>query len=176
MNKNNNQKQQTNNLVWAGTIVNTHSLHGEVRVLTNNIDSKAWATNQTVYYETKKGFQALLITKTRPHKNFMLVKFQNLNFIDQVIFLKGERLYVEKDILEEDNFYYEDVIGYQVYENNQLVGTIVSYFDQKAYYSFEVKTPKKTIINIPILDEIIVGIDHQNQRLEIEFLKNQYEA
>ena len=106
----------------------------------------------------------------------MLVKFQNLNFIDQVIFLKGERLYVEKDILEEDNFYYEDVIGYQVYENNQLVGTIVSYFDQKAYYSFEVKTPKKTIINIPILDEIIVGIDHQNQRLEIEFLKNQYEA
>ncbi len=176
MSKNNKQNLQANNLVWAGTIVNTHALNGEVRVLTNNLDSQAWKTNATVYYETKTGFQPLIIKSTRLHKNFLLIKFKDLNFIDQVLFLKGERIYVEKELLEDNDFYYEDVIGYRVYEANQLVGTIVAYFDQKAYYSFEVKTPKDNIINIPILDEIIVGVDHQNQRLEIDFLANQYEA
>ncbi len=174
MSKNNNQNQQINNLIWAGTIVNTHALNGELRVLTNNIDSKAWNPKQIVYYQLEQDFKPLTIKQIRFHKNFLLLKFENLNFIDQVMFLKGKRLYVEKQMLDADDFYYEDVIGYQVYENNQLVGTIVGYFDQKAYYSFEVKTLNDAIINIPILDEIIIGVNHQKQRLEIDFLANQY--
>ncbi len=161
MNQNTNQKQ--NNLLWFGTIVNTHGLKGEVRVLTNS-DNVENIKKDTLFY--LENDEQLIVSESRRHKNFLLLKFKNLNSINDVEKFKNSKLFISRDDLDKNEFYYSDLIDFNAIdlEKNNF-GKIINFFDQKAYYSYEIKTIEGRSINIPILDEFIQDIDYEKEEV-----------
>ncbi len=164
------------NLIWIGTIVNTHSLKGEVRVLTNSEIEDRYQPGQKVYYlDSNNEYQELEVISSRIHKSFVLLKFSQYENINEVLFLKNKKLFANKLASSQEELYYEDLLGFLVYENEVLLGKVESYFDQKAYHSLEVVNDDNLRINIPILDDIVTKIDFDKKRIIISFLKGNYE-
>ncbi len=169
-----NQSKQ-NNLVNIGTIVNTHALRGEVRIFTDSIVEERFYKGAKLYYYQLDQLKELEVETSRIHKNFVLVKFKNLNSINDVEFLKGTKIYGEYIELDDQEFYYNEVVDFEVYENNILIGKVFDFLNQNAYDSFLIKTVSGKNINIPVLDEIIENVDKKNKRIDVNYLDNQYE-
>ena len=115
------------------------------------------------------------IVSARLHKSFVLLKFFELENINEVLFLKTKKIYAEKLTSSQEELYYEDLINFLVYENDVLLGKVESYFDQKAYHSLEIVNQDNLRINIPILNDIITNIDFKTKEITISFLKGNYD-
>lgn len=156
------QKQKAkkqNNLIWLGTIVNTHGLKGEVRILTNSNDiAKSFAIGTEIFLEKK---QKLIIKSYRSHRNFVLVFFENINSIEESEKLKGKKIYRISTLNPAEEFYLKDLINATVINNNeQEIGIVVDLLHQVAYDSIIVKLKTNNkIINIPLIDQFFIDFD-----------------
>ena len=85
--------------IKIGTIVNTHALKGEVRIISNfEYKNRIFKPNTEVYigqFKTKE-----VIETYRPHKQFDMVKFVGIDYINDVLKYKGEVVYIEEDSLK----------------------------------------------------------------------------
>lgn len=75
--------------------------------------------------------KALTVTSYRTHKGFHMLKFEGIENINDIEYLKGAVLYQERDHedieLEENEFYYSDIIGCTVFDDKQQpIGRITS--------------------------------------------------
>ena len=167
-----NQKQN-NNLVWLGTIVNTHGLKGEVRILSNTDDLELrFKPGSSVYLANG---EELKIKSYRLHKKFILVFFDSFNHINDVEKFKSQEIYTDKLETEIVDFYYKDLIGYLAMDQNKKeIGKIENYFDQGPYYSFLIKLNTKGTINFPIIDEFVGEINNKNKVIVFNVDINDY--
>ncbi len=169
-------QNKKNNFVEIGKIVNTHSLRGEVRILSDSLIEERFHKDNIIFYWDKDNqLKELKIESARPHKNFILLKFYFLDSINEVEFLKNTIIFGNKEKLDIDEFYFQDIIGYEVFENNIYVGKIIDFLNQKIYDSFLIETSNKKTINIPILDNFIEKVDKKTQKIFIKYLDNNYE-
>ncbi|NOQ50240.1 MAG: 16S rRNA processing protein RimM [Mycoplasmataceae bacterium] len=168
MNKNqnknqNNNQNQSNNLVWAGTLVNTHGIKGELRLLTNstNIDDEFKIGTKIIVEDNE-----YTIAKMRKHKSFVLLTFENITNINEVISLKNKKLYLYKN---ETDVYLTDFIGYDVInQDNIKIGIVNSFLNQGSYESIEVMLKNKKITNIPFINEFIIKIIEKDKKLIVK--------
>ncbi|MFA6800917.1 MAG: ribosome maturation factor RimM [Acholeplasmataceae bacterium] len=144
-----------------GKIVNTHGIKGEVNIY-NLSDFNRFVTNETIYVEQpNQTYKALIIERVRPHKNILIVKFKTIDDINDVLPYKGLFVYADKknEIIEDDEYYYDDLIDKEVYlENNKFVGTVLSVVEVPQGYLLEIKTKDKVAL-IPFRNEFIISID-----------------
>ncbi len=161
-----------NNLLWIGTIVNTHGLKGELKILSNSDQvEKQFAVGKILYTE-KEQFE---ITTMRLHKNFVLLTFKDFKDINEVEYLKGTEIYVFKN---EEETYLIDLIGYKVInQNKDLIGTVDSFFEIGSYESMRILLATKETTNIPFLDQFIIEIKKEEKEIlvdvPVEFYKNE---
>ena len=85
--------------IKVGTIVNTHALKGEVRIISNfEYKDKVFKINNTLYIGMSKSEE--VIETYRVHKNFDMVKFKGIDNITDVLKYKGSAVYVNIDDLK----------------------------------------------------------------------------
>ena len=110
----------------VGKIVNTQGLQGELRVLsvTDFSEERFKKGSKLSIFDDKNQFvMEVEIASHRKQKNFDIVKFKGLYHINDVEKYKGCSLKVaEEDLadLEEDEFYYHEIIGLDVYEGDRI--------------------------------------------------------
>ena len=149
--------------IYAGKIVNTHGIKGEVRILSNFSDKLVFNKGNIIY--VGKNHEALEITSYRVHKNYDMVTFKNINDINDVLKYKGLDVYVTNDINT-----VESLLGYEVYTDH-LVGHVDDILYGAKYSILKVKTSM-----IPYIDEFILKVDKENKKIyikEIEGLINE---
>ncbi len=161
-------------LLWLGTIVNTHGLKGELKILSNSDDiEKRFSKNNKIYLNEKDFF---IIESYRWNKKFILLKLKNINNIDDAEKLKSKKIYtkINKENEEEVEFYYYELIGYNAIDlNEKHIGKIVDYFDQKSYYSYLIEKNKKTT-NIPIIENLLEYVDKEKKEVKFKIIKEEY--
>ena len=140
------------NYICVGRIVNTHALKGEVRIISN------FEFKEKVF---KKGFKLYIgqfkneeeIETYRVHKQFDMVKFVGIDYINDVIKYKGMDVYVLKsDLNLEDEFY-----GMKVYSNSKEVGIISQYRNDNGNKMIRINDKF-----IPYNKDFITKIDKKN--------------
>lgn len=108
-----------------GKIVNTHGIKGELRLLSKfELKEKVFKKNMQIYIGRDKEKQ--VISTYRKHKCFDMITLDGFDNINQVLKYKGALVYVLKeDIIFSDNEYLdEDLIGIDVYSNENLIGKV----------------------------------------------------
>jgi len=93
----------------AGKIVNTHGIHGEVRI-EPWADSPAFLANiNTLYIDGNP----VKIISSRIHKSFLLVTLDGVSDVDHAIRLKNKVVYISRDDikLEDGRHFIVDLIG-----------------------------------------------------------------
>ncbi|WP_373279808.1 ribosome maturation factor RimM [Lactococcus fujiensis] len=120
----------------VGTIVNTQGLQGEVRVMpTTDFPEARFAKNSelTLFDDKDLKIRELKVKSGKSYKNMYLVKFFGFDHINDVEKFKGMSLKVSEDKLtdlDDGEFYYHEIIGLEVYENDSLVGQISEIYNQ----------------------------------------------
>ena len=103
------------NLLQVGEILDTHGLRGEVKVFPTTDDPGRYDYLEDVILEDKSGKQiTLVVEKVRYFKNLVIVKFKDLDNINDVEQYKKCNLYVTLENaveLEDDDYFVADLIG-----------------------------------------------------------------
>jgi len=114
--------------IYIGKIVNTHALKGEVRLISNfEFKEKVFVPGNTLYmghYKTPEKIETY-----RKHKQFDMIKFVGIDYINDVLKYKGDGVYVTEESLElkDDEILISELKGMKIYNNDILVGEIEEY-------------------------------------------------
>ncbi len=156
------------NYIYIGDIVNTHGLKGEVRIISEFKFKDSVFKKDMKFYIGKEKKEEVVSTY-RKHKEYDMVTFNTKDYIDDVIIYKGEPVYVNRDDLVYDGYLDEDLIGLDVYCNNENIGHVDSILRTNAHEILVVQNGCKHMI--PNVDEFIENVDLSNRRLDIKYMK-----
>ena len=158
----------------VGKIVNTQGLQGEMRVLsvTDFAEERFKKGNTLPLFDKKDQFvMDVEIASHRKVKNFDIIKFKGMYHINAIEKFRDFSLKVaEEDLsdLEEGEFYYHEIIGLEVYENDVLLGTIKEILQPGANDVWVVKRKGKRDLLLPYIPPVVLGIDIEQGRVDVE--------
>ena len=98
-----------------------------------------------------------------------MVKFTDINDINDAIIFKGDEVYVKREDLDIDGYVDEDIIGLKVYDDDKLIGKVSSIIKNKQEI-LVVKNRNKNYL-IPFVAEFIKNIDLDNKVLNINVIE-----
>lgn len=153
-----------NNYVCIGKIVNTHGIKGELRILSDfEYKDKIFKNNVSLYVGSLK--KEYVINSYRHHKIFEMVTFKGYNNINEVLELKGQLVYINRSILKinEDDYLLNDLIGMEVFDNDELLGVVKDYYLDNGNTLLEIKGKK--IFYIPLKSDYIKNVDVKNKKI-----------
>lgn len=166
----------------VGKIAKPHGLKGEVRVLaTTDFPDERFAEGNTLYLQRSKGEAPipLVIETRRRHKQFELLRFEGYPNINDVESWKGARLKVPEDelvSLEEDEFYYHEIIGCLVVtEEGEELGKIKEILETGANDVWVVKRTGGKDLLIPFIDEVVKEINVDEKLVKIHVMEGLFE-
>ena len=158
----------------VGKIVNTQGLQGEMRVLsvTDFAEERFKKGNKLALFDKKDQFvMDVEIASHRKAKNFDIIKFKGMYHINDIEKFRAFSLKVaEEDLsdLEDGEFYYHEIIGLEVYENDVLLGTIKEILQPGANDVWVVKRKGKRDLLLPYIPPVVLGIDIEQGRVDVE--------
>ena len=153
--------------VYIGKIVNTHGIKGEVRILSNfEMIPKVFQKGMTFYIGKKK--EAKVVTSCRHHKVFEMVTFEGIDNINDVLYMKGLNVFVNREDLnlQPGEYLDQDLIGFHIYMDGEEKGTITEIREStKNHKLFIVKTKEKKVY-APYERELLEKVDLVNKRID----------
>ena len=164
------------NRLEAGKIINTHGLRGEVKVVTWTDYPEDFEDIDFVWVKRKTGEERLDIKNIKYQKNNLIVKFAQINSIEEAETYKNLILLVDRDQmpeLPEGVHYIVDLIGLKVYDvdSGEFLGEIADVFETGANQVYDVKREGKKNLLLPVIDEVVKSIDVENGRVEVHVLE-----
>ncbi|MCL2677081.1 MAG: ribosome maturation factor RimM [Streptococcaceae bacterium] len=160
----------------VGTIVNTQGLQGEVRVIAvTDFAEERFAKGSVLSLFDKENhfIEELKVKSSRKQKNFYIVKFEGLYHINQVEKFKSYTLKIAEENLSdlsEDEFYYHEIIGLEVYENDRLIGQISEILQPGANDVWVVKRKGKRDLLLPYIPSVVLKVDVLHSRIDVEIM------
>lgn len=157
------------NLIYIGEIVNTHGIKGEVRLISDfKYKEQTFKQGQKIY--VGKRHEELVINSYRKHKNYDMLTFEGIDNINDVIMYKGDSVYIDRDSIQIDGYFDEDIIGLDVYDKETKIGKVEQILKNKAHDILVVQGEKNKHL-IPYLSEYVEKIDLDNNRMNIKVIK-----
>ena len=159
--------------VSVGKIVNFHGIKGEAKVGCSKNQQDFFMSLDTVYLKDNDKYTPLSISYAKPHKNLMLVKFDGINSINDLLEYKGCLLFVDEDVirdtLDEDEFLIDELVGLEVFDikNGEKLGFVIGVSNNGATDLISIKTNSKKISLVPFVKAIVPVVDIKNKRIEI---------
>ncbi|MBP1851910.1 ribosome maturation factor RimM [Rhizobium halophytocola] len=159
------------NPILMATVGAVQGLRGEVRV-------KAFTGDPTALgdYGNLKALDGRIfeILEIREAKTVAIVRFRGINDRNAAEALNGLELYIERDSLpddelDDDEFYYTDLEGLDVYDDEgNHYGSVTGVFDFGAGDLLELKGPGRRPVLIPFSEAAVLEIDIEDGRLVID--------
>ena len=156
-------------MLKIGKILGTHGLKGELKVRSySDFSDQRFVVGNVIYIDQNP----FVIQTVRMHKGNYLVSFKDMQDINLVEKYIGLYVYGLKDDIEldEGEYFYEDLIGCDVYNYQNYLGKVIKISNNGAHDILVIKTNEKKI-SIPYVDAFIKNEDIDNQRIDVELIK-----
>lgn len=163
---------QKSNCFELGYIVKSHGLDGKVQAFFDVEDPSLYSNIDSVFLEQKGSLVPYFIQNivTFDGERF-LIKFEDINHKDEGILLKGCKLFLPLTMLpelEDDTFYFHDVIGFEVSDVQKgAIGVVKEFVDAGPQTIMIVTLGEKEIL-IPFHDDFFKEIDHNKKAITMD--------
>lgn len=160
-----------------GRVNNTHGLKGEVKVALwcDSIDFVKQLKN---VYLDNRGEKSLTLVSARTQKNAGILRFSEINTIEQAEELKGKILYCDRSEakIDENSYFLADVIGCYVVDvdTEEEYGKIVDVQNYGSCDIYDVESWGKHTL-IPAIDEIVKEVNTEYQVVRIKPMKGLFD-
>ena len=161
--------------IEIGIVNNTHGVRGELKVIPLTDDMKRYEKLKEVFVEDSTGKRTLYsIKNVKFFKKLVILAFQGIDDIDKAQKLKGSKIVIHrKDAVElpEDTYFICDLIGCEVYEDNNLLGKVKDVFPTGSNDVYVVKDDEGREILIPAIGHVVLNVDIINSRIDVKLPK-----
>ena len=154
-----------------GHISNTHGLRGEMKVRPFTESQKRYEELKKVLINIKDEFKEFEIESVRYQKDIVLLKLKGIDDIDAAEKLKNHYISIPRENaknLSNDEYFIADLIGSEIFENEELVGILDDIFTAGASDVYVVKRKGKKDLLLPALKSIIKKVDVSNKRIDVD--------
>ncbi|MBQ8936276.1 MAG: 16S rRNA processing protein RimM [Bacteroidaceae bacterium] len=101
--------------------------------------------------------------------NVALLKFEDIDSADDARRIVGTEVYFPKDLtpedIDEEELEWQHFTGFEVWQDDSLLGTVTSVLDQTANVLLVVTTPDDRELLIPAHEDFVLEADHRQRRL-----------
>lgn len=110
--------------MFIGKYINTHGIKGEIKI-SSDIDHKEQIFKKgNILFIGEKKFT---ISQYRVHKNLDMITFEEINNINEILELKGKNVFIDRDSLDKDIIFYDDLIDKKLIIDGKIVGKVLDY-------------------------------------------------
>jgi 16S rRNA processing protein RimM len=160
------------NTITIGRIIGTHGLKGTLKIksFTDFIEER-YQKGAKLFIAFKDELIPVTVTSFRSHKGVELVDVKEYKHINEVEKFKGAYVVIDEEAredLEEDAYYYNELIGLEVYAEG-LLGVVSDIRELPQGELLEVKTKEKTVL-IPFRKEFVVKVDMEGKRIDVDLV------
>jgi 16S rRNA processing protein RimM len=158
-----------------GKIVNTHGVKGEVKVIPLTDNPERYSKLKSVYIESPSGLLEYHLSGVKYLKNFVIVKFEEVEGMDAAEALKDKVLKIDRANavkLPKNSFFICDLIGCEVIEaNGTVLGKLKDILQTGSNDVYTVVDENKREILIPALKSVVNEISIENKRITVTLPK-----
>lgn len=164
------------NLVSIGKILNFHGIKGEVKVGFTKGREDFLENLKKVFVIISDKQISLTVDTVRFHKQFALIKFNEINSINDAEIYKGADIYVNRseivEYLSEDEYLISDLIGIEVFSSDdEKIGMVTEVGNNNAGELLQIKDGSGNFHLVPFVKEIVPVVDLKNGRIVINNIK-----
>lgn len=161
---------QIKDCYYLGTITKAHGYKGELNVHLDTDEPQAYKNLESIFIEKNGLLVPFFLKKSQLHKgNHLRILIEDFEDPNALI---GRDVYLPLSSLpklDENKFYYHDILGFQVLSsNNELIGDIQNVRDTTSQDLFEINSPDGKEILIPVIDQWILDVDHNKKTIKLE--------
>lgn len=157
-------------MIKFGTILKPVGLKGEVRVFSDS---------DFLEERLKKGHQfitsknVLTVQKASIDSNVHKVKFMEINSIEEAEKFRQIDLMLESlddALLAEDEFYIQDLLDCEVYQEQEYLGKVIEVLEQVAHPVLRIGSVEDSFL-VPFNHQFVPEIDLDNKRINVELIE-----
>lgn len=164
-----------NKLVSVAKILNFHGIKGEAKVGYSKQNYEFIRTLESAYINFNEEYIPVTVLSVKFNNKCAIMKFKEINSIDELMEYKGCSLYVEEDVLkgslDEDEFLTSDLVGMEIFADDNKLAVVVGVSNNGGTDLLAVKTASGRVSYIPFVKDICKEIEFDNNRIIIENLE-----
>ena len=161
-------------ILQVGVISSTHGIRGEVKVYPTTDDPARFKKLRQVILDTGREQKHLEIEGVKFFKQFVILKFKDIDNINDIEKYKGRSLYITRENavdLEEDEYFIADLIDMKVeLEDGTFFGTLTDVMETGANDVYCIQTEQYGEVLIPAIKECIRQVDVEESRMIIHLM------
>lgn len=157
---------------FLGTVVGKYSFRGEVLIKLDTDQPELYTNIASLFIETQTGLVPYFVVKSELHKSSLLrVSFEDVTDEAGADVLLKKKVFLPLDMLPKltgNQFYFHEIIGFGVIDKQHGdIGKVTRVNDTAAQALLEIEH-KTTQVLLPIVDDIILKVDRDNQQLHVK--------
>lgn len=160
-----------NNFVSVGKILNFHGVKGEAKFGYSKNREDFLSKLKDVYIQINDEYKPLEIEYIKFTPKSAIVKFKGIDTLNDILQYKGQLIFVDeisvRENLEDDEFLIDELVGLNVYDGEERVGSVVGVSNNGASDLLSVKTNSKKICLVPFVKAIVLSVDIKTKRIQI---------
>jgi 16S rRNA processing protein RimM len=162
-------------LIQIGRIVGVHGLNGALKVYSYAESGSIFEPRRQLFIKGAEGLRKVRVQASHPHGKFTLLTLRGIDNRRGAEGLIDAELLIEKTSLpelEEDTYYWFDLIGLSVHDREGgYLGCVESIIQTGSNDVYVVRDPRKSDnkeLLIPAIDSVVVEIDLQRQIMRVD--------
>ena len=158
--------------VSVGKILNFHGLKGEVKVGFSQTQRDFLSELDKVFLCVDHEYKEFEVQSVRFVKSFAIIKFKELNDINDILQYKGCLIFTDKstirESLGENEFLIDELTGLDVFDTDgNKLGFVVGVSNNGATDLLSVKTKSGKISLVPFVNALVPTVDIKNKKIII---------
>ena len=146
---------QNDKTINIGKVIGLHGVKGWLKILSFSSPPENIFNYKSLIISNKYINQIFHIEDSRKQGKKILIKLDNIDDRTSAESLKESDIYIQRSDLpqlSEDTYYWEDLLGFNVFnQNNIKIGNVDSFIETGSNDVLIVKTPKNKNILIPFI-------------------------
>lgn len=159
----------------VGVISSTHGIKGEVKVFPTTDEPTRFKKLKQVILDTGKEESILTIEGVKFFKQFVILKFEGIDNINDVEKYKGKELYVTRENaqrLGKNEYFIGDLIGMTVIEDTgRNLGILEEVLLTGANDVYQVRMESDEELLIPAIKQCILSVDMEKKEMTVHLLE-----
>lgn len=162
-------------LLKVGVITTTHGVRGEVKVFPTTDDAERFLDLDYVLLDTGRDLRRLTIEHVKFFKNLAILKFEEINNINDIEMYKGKDLWIPREEgqeLGEDEYYIADLLGMKVIlEDGTEFGILKDVMETGANDVYIVQTKDGKEVLLPAIGDCILDVNPEEETMTVHIMK-----
>lgn len=159
----------------VGVISSTHGIKGEVKVFPTTDDPDRFKKLKQVILDTGKEELTFEIEGVKFFKKFVILKFKEIDNINDIEKYKGKELYVTREHaqkLRKNEYFITDLIGMKVIrDTGKDLGVLADVLITGANDVYSVKLENGGELLIPAIRQCILEVDTEKGEMKVHLLE-----